>query len=91
MSFCNLTLTTARPSTAYFFHGFIGSMAAVSSPIKRSYTAPPVSGDTVFLLNASLPAMAPRRELSTFRYSYSVATALRFPFKPVCWTAPVTL
>ena len=65
-------------------------MAAVSSPIKRSYTAPPVSGDTVFLLNASLPAMAPRRELSTFRYSYPFATALRFPFKPVCWAVPVT-
>jgi len=87
---CNLTLTTARLSTAYFFHGFIGTMAAVSFPIKKSYTAPPVSGDTIFLLSASLPAMAPRRELSTFRYSYSFATALRFPFKPVCWPTPVT-
>ena len=87
----NLTLTTARPSTAYFFHGFIGIMAAVSFPVKKSYTAPPVSGDTIFLLSGSLPAMAPRRELSTFRYSYSFTTALRFPYKPVCWTAPVTL
>ena len=68
---CNLTLTTALPSTAYFFHGFTGNTAAVSSPVKESYTAPPVSGDTVFLSNASQLAMAPRRRLSTFRYSYS--------------------
>ncbi len=64
---CNLTLTTARPFTAYFFHGFIGIMAAVSFLIKKSYTAPPVNGDTVFLFSASQPAMAPRQELSTFR------------------------
>ena len=50
---CNLTLTTALPSTAYFFHGFTGNMAAVSSPVKESYTAPPVSGDTVFPSSAS--------------------------------------
>ncbi len=87
---CNLTLTTARPSTAYFFHGFIGTMAAVSSLIKESYTAPPVSGDAIFLSNASLPAMARRQGLSTFQYSDLIATALRFPFRPVCWTAPVT-
>ena len=67
-------------------------MAAVSSPVKESYAAPPVSGDTVFLSSASLPATAPRRELSTFRYSYSsiFSTALRFPFKPVCLPVPVT-
>lgn len=88
---CNLTLTTARPSTAYFLHGFIGTMAAVSFPIKKSYTAPPVSGDTIFLFSISSPAMAPRRELSTFRYFYSISTALRLLFRPVCWTAPVTL
>ena len=87
---CNLTLTTARPSTAYFLHGFTGTMAAVSFPIKKSYTAPPVSGDTIFLFSASSPAMAPRQELSTFQYFYSISTALRFPFRPVCWTAPVT-
>ncbi len=33
-------------------------MAAVSSPIKRSYTAPPVSGDTAFLPNPSLLVIA---------------------------------
>ena len=87
---CNLTLTIACLSTAYFFHGFIGTTAAVSFLMKKSYTAPPVSGDTIFLFSVSQPAMAPRRELSTFRYSYSFATALRFPFKPVCWMAPVT-
>lgn len=67
---CNLTLTTALPSTAYFFHGFTGNMAAVSSPVKESYTAPPVSGDTAFPSSASLPAMAPRQGISTFQYSY---------------------
>ena len=50
---CNLTLTTALPSTAYFFHGFTGSMADVSSPVKESYTVSPVSGDTAFLSSAS--------------------------------------
>ncbi|WP_289198771.1 hypothetical protein [Bacteroides acidifaciens] len=37
-----LFLTTARPSTAYFVHGFTGSMAALSSRIKNGYTAPPI-------------------------------------------------
>ena len=37
-----LFLTTARPSTAYFVHGFTGSMAALSSRIKNGYTAPPM-------------------------------------------------
>jgi len=37
-----LFLTTARPSAAYFIHGFTGSMAALSSRIKNGYTAPPV-------------------------------------------------
>ena len=44
-----LFLTTARPSTAYFICGFIGTMAALSSRIKNGYTVPPHKrGDAIF-------------------------------------------
>jgi len=65
-----LFLTTARPSTAYFVHGFTGSMAALSSRIKNGYTAPPIKGDTIFPLIASPCVSTPHPGLSTFRYSY---------------------
>jgi len=85
-----LFLTTARPSTAYFVHGFTGSMAALSSRIKNGYTAPPIKGGTIFPPIASSCVSTPHPGLSTFRYSYLCIIPLTLPFRPVCLMVPVT-
>ena len=71
---CNLTLTTALPSTAYFFHGFTGSMAAVSSPVKEGYTAPPVS----VAARLSLPALLSPQWLHAGEFPRSNTPILNF-------------
>jgi len=88
-----LSLTTARPSTAYFFHGFSvcpslnkhGTMAAPSSRIKRSYTAPPVSERHGFPSHASSCTITPHPGLSTFRYSYLCMMPLDYPLGQYAW------